>query len=117
MTETNLVRQIMLAATKAGARLFRINTGQGWVGEVIRQTPTEITLRNYRPLHAGMVTGGSDCVGWTADGRFLAIEAKVGRRQPTPEQVAFVAAVNAAGGVGAVVWSVDDAVRAITSPP
>lgn len=106
MREGELIRNILLQASERGARLFRNNTGRGWVGQVVAQTPDTITLRNYRPLHAGLIVGGSDLIGWTPhDGRaiFTAIEAKTGRLKPTHEQESFLAAVERAGGIARVV--------------
>lgn len=106
MREPELIRRILLQASEQGTRLFRNNTGFGWVGEIARKTPTEITLRNYRPFHAGLTVGGSDLIGWTPrDGAaiFTAIEAKTGRLKPTHEQESFLAAVERAGGIARVV--------------
>lgn len=110
MRESELIRRILLQASENGARLFRNNTGKGWVGEIIRQTPAEITLRNYRIFAAGLCVGGSDLVGWSPrvinDQRvalFTAIEAKTGRLKPTHEQESFLAAVERAGGIARVV--------------
>jgi len=41
-------------------------------------------------------------------GRFLALEVKRdAKEKPTPDQAAFMAAVRAAGGIGDVVWSIE----------
>jgi len=106
MREGELIRRILLQASESGARLFRCNTGKGWVGQVVSQTPELITLRNYRPLNAGLVNGGSDLIGWTPVNDvavFTAIEAKTGRLKPTHEQEMFLAAVERAGGIAKVV--------------
>jgi hypothetical protein len=47
----------------ADSRRFRINAGQGWVGEIVRRTPTTITLRNPRVFHAAP-EGWPDLAGW-----------------------------------------------------
>ena len=41
-------------------------------------------------------------------GRFIALEAKVGRNKPTKLQAATIEMIKAAGGTAAVVYSVDD---------
>lgn len=108
------MRLLQRAASQLGARLFRQNVGQGWVGKVergsgrmVRLGPADVLLRNARPFHAG-VTGMSDLGGWmpvevTADmvgatvALYVQVEVKDGAR-PTKEQVAWIDAVNKAGG-------------------
>ena len=107
--EGQLQREIIFAASAAGHRLFRVNTAMAWVGEVIRHGGGTLTLKNPRPLRAGLVVGGSDTVGWTRTGQFCAVECKVRPRRPTPEQLAFIAAVNQAGGRACVAYSVQEA--------
>lgn len=114
MREGELIRRILLQASEQGVRLFRNNTGVGWVGTVLTKTPGLIVLKDYRPMHAGLVVGGSDLVGWTpvemdrshigsTCAIFTAIEAKTGRLKPTHEQESFLAAVERAGGIAKVV--------------
>lgn len=107
--EGHLQREIQIAASQAGHRLFRVNTAVAWVGEVVARTVTTITLRNPRPLHAGLVQGGSDLIGWTRTGLFAAIEVKVHPRKATTEQLAFIKAVQAAGGRACLAYSVAQA--------
>lgn len=108
------MRLLQRAASQLGARLFRQNVGQAWVGKVergngrmVRLGPADVLLRNARPFHAG-VTGMSDLGGWmpvevTADmvgstvALYVQVEVKDGAR-PTKEQLAWIAAVNNAGG-------------------
>ena len=119
MTESVLKSQVLLACSNGGTRLFRNNTGMGWTGRVIDQTARQIILEDYRPLRAGLCTGSSDLIGWTTRGNvaiFTALELKTGRGKLTPEQAAFLENVRAAGGIGAEVRSVEDAVRALTPP-
>lgn len=107
-----LTNEIIALASRLGHRLFRCNTGQGWVGVFVRIVGGVLTLRNARPFHAGLVEGGSDLIGWTSDGRFLAIEVKRGRDRPTEAQARFIAAVSGSGGVAGVAHTLDEA-RAI----
>lgn len=107
------MRLLQRLATKLGARLFRQNTGMGWVGKIERRVgtvylkPGDIVIRNARPFHAG-VTGMSDLGGWvpvvvTAEmvgatvAVYLQVEVKDGT-DPTTEQIDWIDAVNAAGG-------------------
>ena len=115
MTEQSLRKQVQLAASRVGARLFRVNTGSAWVGRVIsRPFPGGVTLEDARPIRMGLVTGGADLIGWSADGRFVAIELKTGRLQATAEQEAFLTAVRAAGGLAGVARSPEDALAILT---
>lgn len=57
--------------------------------------------------------GCSDILGMLTNGRFLAIECKSRVGRLSPEQAAFLDAVNAGGGLGIVALSVDDVITAI----
>jgi hypothetical protein len=63
MSEGDRIREI-LAALPPEKRLFRINSGMGWAGKVIRRTPDMIVIQDPRPLHAAP-QGWPDLVGWT----------------------------------------------------
>lgn len=115
MSEADLMRQLQKLASELGARLFRQNTGMAWAGKVekgypgkvVRLGPGDVVLRNARPFHAG-VTGMSDLGGWvpvtvTADlvGSTVAVYTQVEVKEtarPTTEQLAWIDAVNLAGG-------------------
>lgn len=113
MSETDLMRRLQVLASQLGARLFRQNVGLAWVGKVIRGPGTyrlgagDVLIRNARPFHAGH-EGMSDLGGWvpvviTADmvGQKIAIYTQVEVKEnarPTKEQLAWIKAVNAAGG-------------------
>ncbi len=123
--EIPLMRELQIAATRLGARLFRQNTGMAWVGKARRIArvmrvevgPGDVVIKAARPFHAG-VTGMSDLGGWmpvvvTSEmvGATLAvyaqIEVKDGARA-TPEQLKWIDAVNAAGGLAGIAMSHDD---------
>lgn len=62
----------------------------------------------------GLCPGSSDLIGIIrGSGRFLALEVKRPGEYPTKQQRMFLALVTMAGGVGAVVTSVDDALRVV----
>ena len=132
MAERELIETILVRASELGARLFRVNTGQAWTGEVIRGNrsgkqavflgPNDIVIRNARPFHAGLVKGGSDIVGVTpvlvtqemvgkTIGTFTAYEAKTGKLKATEEQGKFLEMVRRLGGIAKVVRSPDDIER------
>ena len=100
MTEAELMREIQLVATGLGARLFRNNVGMATssTGSIIR---------------FGLAVGSSDLIGWTATGKFLAIEVKRPYGKPTKDQRRFLDAVITAGGIAGVARSVEDAVEII----
>jgi hypothetical protein len=110
MTETNLVRRLILRSGELGARLFRNNVGRYKL--------------DGRWVQYGLCVGSSDVIGWTSVtigpehvGRTLAVftayECKVGSRVTTVEQGAFIAAVRAQGGIAAVVRRLEDADAAV----
>lgn len=101
MTETTLVHRLLRRASALGLRLFRNNVG------ILRD-------RDGRYVTYGLCVGSSDLIGWRTItigpehvgqrlAVFVAIEAKVGTNQPTPEQRAFLDAVHAAGGEARVI--------------
>lgn len=119
MAERDLYGTLMICASQAGARLFRNNTGMGWVGKVKRRVGNLLTLENPRVLHSGLCNGSSDLIGWTqvritdemlgkTVAVFTAIEVKGDDGKPSKEQIAFCKAVKNSGGISAVVKSVDD---------
>lgn len=128
MTTNDLTKSMELEAPKHSARLYRNNTGLGWVGEAPRREGNAITLHNPRPLHAGLCEGSSDLIGWTTleitpdmVGRkvavFTAVEVKNGSDRPTKVQRAFIAAVKAQGGLAGIARNVNDAVAIVKSFP
>ena len=126
MKESDIQNRALLALSHGPTRLFRSNTGTGWVGKLISRVGRTITLQDYRPLHAGLCKGSSDTIGWhsvtitpdmvgTKIAVFTAIEFKAARRRPTTEQAHFGEQVQAAGGLFGVAWTVEDAVKILGS--
>lgn len=123
-TEMGILRQVMLACSRGASRLWRNNSGVGWVGKVAYQKQDELLLQNARPLRAGLCEGSSDLIGWKSVqvtpemvGKrlavFVACEVKSQFGRVTDEQATFLEAVNQAGGIGIVVRNVDDAKKAL----
>ena len=48
---------------KPNERLFRINAGMGWVGEIVKRDSSHMIIKNPRPLRAGP-DGWLDLTGW-----------------------------------------------------
>lgn len=110
--EKDIINEILLRASERGHRLFRQNVGKGWVGKSRSSRGLQgdiVTITGARPLIAGLCTGSSDVVGWSAAGKFVAFEVKTPGVRATPEQKAFIAAAAACGCIAAVVYSADEA--------
>lgn len=127
MSERKLTDEILLAASKVGARLFRQNTGVGWVGKIIKKTSSTITLEHPRPLHAGLCVGSSDIIGilprvitqedvGKTVGVFVATEIKQVNGHLSVEQERFLAMVRLCGGIAVTARCVDDLLIEIKKP-
>ena len=104
MTETQLLAEIRLALGRdPRVVLWRNNTG--------------MAEQQGRPVRYGLCVGSSDLVGIvtmaSGVGRFLALEVKTERGRVSREQEQFLGVVNARGGYGVVVRSVEDARAAV----
>jgi hypothetical protein len=108
VSESFLQKEIQILVTALGGRVFRNNVAKGWVGEFLGFKNGTLQLGNARVLHAGLCVGSADLIGWTADGRFLALEIKSTRGAVREAQHLFIDAVNRSGGVGIVVRSIED---------
>ena len=106
-SERDTQTSILLELSHGPTRLLRINAGVAWQGTVIERTQQRLVLA--RPYAIRLAAPGvSDLIGWT-HGRFVALEVKAGRRQPTDEQAAFLELVRRSGGLAGVARSVADA--------
>lgn len=105
-------------------RAFRVNTGMGWAGTVVERRGSRVVLEDARPLHAGLVVGGSDIIGLTTItitpemvGRrvavFTAVESKDGQGRLSSDQARFLKMVEERGGIAVVARSEEDALRAV----
>lgn len=121
MNETNIVRTIMLAASKAGARLWRYNAGVAWAGKAVKRPDGSVVVANARPFH-GVFEGHSDTAGFvtveiTPDmvgrrfARALYVEVKTDRGRVSDEQRAFISAVRSAGALAGIARTIDDVAR------
>lgn len=123
MSETPIQKKILLLASQFGHRLFRSNTGMGWAGHAIHFTnkqtvfvgPGDVLIRKARPLHAGLCEGGSDLLGWTKNGHFLAVEVKVEGKRTDPDrlekQLNFIRQINNSGGIAGICKNEEDAIK------
>ena len=113
MSETALQQRIRLAlGTRPDLRLFRNNTG------------TLPDPRTGRPVQFGLARGSADLIGYrtvtiTPDmvgqqvAVFTSLEVKTPTGRVRPEQTNWLHTIKRAGGIAAIVRSVDDARDAI----
>lgn len=130
MSDGPFLRRILLACSRGSSRLFRNNIALAWVGKAqkidractVTVGPGDVVIRGARPLHAGLIAGSGDLIGWHSFvvqpedvGRrvavFASLEAKEGTGRLSPEQRNFRDQVLAAGGIAGEVRSVEDATR------
>jgi hypothetical protein len=101
--ESNIMKSIMIALSDNGCVVFRNNIGS-------------YKTEDGRFIRFGVGgNGGSDLIGWTREGKFLAVETKSPTGKATAEQINFIEKVNASGGVAGIARSVEDALRLIGS--
>lgn len=109
MSETAILRKILIRASELGARLFRNQVGV-------------YELKDGRYLTSGLCVGSSDLIGWTlitvtpdmvgkTVAVFTAIETKAPKKHATEAQSRFIDAVTFAGGIAGVAHSVEDVER------
>jgi hypothetical protein len=125
-TESNILKEILLACSQGGARIFRNNTAVAWVGTKLKSAPGTVMLKDARPLHAGLCQGSSDLIGWktvtiSTDmiGKkiavFTAIEVKSKTGRVTPEQLNFIQQVRNSGGISGIARDAEQAQQIINS--
>ncbi len=113
MKEADLSREIQIALSARGHRVFRNNVGMGWAGTLAAGYPKNgsVLLLNARPLHAGLATGSHDLIGIAWGGRFLSIEVKLPGKKTTKQQNNWLDMVQRVGGRAGVARSIEDAIR------
>lgn len=108
--ETRIQRHIMLALSNADCIVWRNETGQFWAGKTLHKAQDQVTLGGARMVPCGLCKGSSDLVGiHKPSGRFIAVEVKTPQGRPTKEQLAFIHAVNNAGGIAGIARSPEEA--------
>ena len=102
MREGDLMRSIMVALSQDGHCVFRANVGLFFT-------------QDGRPVHAGLPVGFSDLFGHrVGDARAFYLEVKTPTGRVSPQQLAFIAAMQKRGALAGVVRSVEEA-RAVLS--
>ncbi|MGZ2448266.1 hypothetical protein ACVIRO_001020 [Rhizobium ruizarguesonis] len=128
MSEADLMRRLQAFASTLGARLFRQQTGMGWVGKIerfnmvrkVEVRPGDIVIRKARPFHAGF-EGLSDLGGFVSVvvtpemvgstiAQYTQAEIKLDT-MATKEQLAWMNAVKKAGGRAGIARNEEDLKR------
>ena len=106
MKETELVRLCIAYLSLRDHYVWRNNT------VVTRSCYTnKAGIRSDRMWRAGM-KGSSDILGVTKDGKFLAVECKIGKNKPTPIQEEFLLSIRGRGGIAIVAYDITDLEKA-----
>ena len=97
MREADLMRAVMVALSEDGHFVARANVGLFFT-------------KDGRPVRSGLPVGFSDLFGFRrGDARFFALEIKTPTGRVSPEQLAFIAAMQKRGALAGVVRSVEEA--------
>jgi hypothetical protein len=96
LSESDLMRSIMLALSEDGHMVFRGNVGLFYT-------------RDGRPVKSGLPVGFSDLFGFTSDGRPFFLEVKTATGRISPAQLSFLNAMRVRGALADVVRSVESA--------
>ncbi|MCB4862972.1 hypothetical protein K7W03_25655 [Sphingobium sp. PNB] len=97
----DLVRSIRLYLSGIGALSIHV------------ETPGLLFDKNGRPVKIGKKGRLDICS--CVKGRFVAIDAKIGRDRLKPDQQKFADAVTRAGGIAFAAWSVDDVAKTLAA--
>lgn len=139
-TGTGAMHRVMLAVGRLPwVKIFRNNVALAWVGNgrpvkitgharTVTLQPGDVVLRGGRPLHAGLIAGSGDNIGWVSKeirpehvgqtwAVFFSAEAKDGAGRLEPEQRKWMQNVLAAGGIAGVVRTEEDMVALVHSEP
>ena len=127
-SETDIQGEIMIAASRMGARLLRNQVSLAFAsnrhkvlraGENYRATGGEALLFDHRKVSTGLGKGSPDLIGWTPItitpdmvGKTLAVftgvEAKRPGQKPRPEQQKWIDLIIGQGGISGVATSPED---------
>lgn len=110
-SESQIMKEIEIAVSAAGHKIFRVNVGEGYL---FRQKPTAATLdleaQRARWFKTGVPPGYSDLSGVAyQSGKAVFIECKTPTGRPTIQQCVFLLAMLAAGANAGIAHNVDEA--------
>lgn len=127
MKENILQKKLIIMASELGHRLFRHNIGMGWAGESIQFSkpitiqvyPGDVLIRKAFPLRAGLVEFGSDLIGFSSEGKFIAIETKTEEGKTDKKrlegQMNFIKQVNNSGGIAGIASTEEEGFNLLNS--
>jgi hypothetical protein len=114
MSSATLSAWVNTTMTKLGARLFRNNIGEAWLGQAAKTKEGGVYIKAPKRVIYGLRVGSSDKIGWTPVtvtpsmvGQTLAVFTAVEEKSLayptlTPDQRNFLDQVAKAGGLGYV---------------
>jgi hypothetical protein len=105
MKETELQSSIIAYLLLQGHYIWRNNTGV-----VCSQYTRKDGVCKKRLWRAGK-RGSSDIIGVAENGKFIAIECKIGRSKATEEQSQFIKDIQIHNGIGIIAYSLDDVIN------
>lgn len=107
-SEQNLVNTCIHYLNLKGCFVWRNNSG------VTRASyTTKAGITKNRIWRSG-IRGASDIIGVSKDGRFIAVECKIGKNTVNPNQAEFLREVASRGGIAVIVYSIDDLIGKLT---
>lgn len=89
-TEAQILKAVMMEASRLGMRVFRNETGLFYA-------------KNGTPVSCGLRKGSGDLIGWTRHGRFASLEIKKVGGRASKEQINWMEQVQAAGGFACII--------------
>lgn len=102
------------AVLAACLRALELHPAVAWACRVNSGAVTaQDSLGKKRFIRFNSMPGMSDIIGQATDGRFLAVECKRPSGKLSDDQRAFLARVEAAGGIAVCARSVDDVIEAL----
>jgi len=120
--ETEIVHACMKQASLCGARVFKNVRGMFYALTIVQTLIDAVknggvmgfyrAIKTLARIQAGLLCdGASDLIGWTKNGKFLAMEVKTATGRPSPEQLNFIEQVKKSGGIAGVVRCPEDVIR------
>jgi hypothetical protein len=129
MKESTAQKLARVAASRAGARVFRNNVGSFWTGSrFIQHANGSVTIFDARRVQTGLSVGSSDLIGWQTIlitpemvgkpvAAFVSLEIKSATGRLSKEQRHWLKTVAEAGGIAGAVRTPDEVTTLLQTPP